>query len=320
MAKDTIAVQSRRAVMLKMISVAVLTVFTLLIAHHAVGRSTQATAGDADEWSSRSDSDEIFDFTGTTLSAPSSGDLNEGHSRIDRAFDGVSEQGKYLFLYFHKNSDLENLMPTIREAKSRWGDEAYFMEVNVNDPAERAHVTKYRIRSTPMLLAIAPNGAVTAGFKDSATMGQVERAFLPEAMAEVVRAIQSRQTVYIVIGAEDSAYFQEALSAVEGSVSRLEGIAHSVVVDPNEESSETILRNAGVENDPGVTQTLVVSPGGGVVARFVGEVTERELLDSFGKVLEQSKGCGARTVTGGSPCEPGRGVSGGRGCGARVEG
>jgi len=77
------------------------------------------------------------------------------------------------------------------------------------------------------------------------------------------------------------------------------------------------MANLGISQSSDASHTYVISPAGGLVAHFEGAITEETLFDSFSKVLAQKKGCGAKTVTGGSSCEPGRGVAGSGGCGAR---
>ena len=56
------------------------------------------------------------------------------------AVEEARRQGKYLFMCFHRGSDHEVLLPVIRDARERWRDQASFVEVNVDDPADRKSV------------------------------------------------------------------------------------------------------------------------------------------------------------------------------------
>ncbi len=95
-------------------------------------------------------------------------------SRAASAQDAASvaaaagREGKYVFVLFHKEED-ENtraVRRTLQTALAKRQGQAKSVEVRVGDPVEKVMVDRYGVARSPMplVLAIAPNGAVTGGF------------------------------------------------------------------------------------------------------------------------------------------------------------
>jgi hypothetical protein len=78
---------------------------------------------------------------------------------------------------------------------------AAVVEVRVTDPAEKALVDQYAVSRAPMplILTVAPNGAVTGGFPSKLTEAQVMQAFVSPAVAQCLKAVQARKLVLLCV-------------------------------------------------------------------------------------------------------------------------
>jgi hypothetical protein len=75
---------------------------------------------------------------------------------------------KYLFVFFWKerNQQTSTMWGVFQSAMSKFADRADWVPVNVSDPVEKPVVSRFGVDRAPLplVLALAPNGAVTKGF------------------------------------------------------------------------------------------------------------------------------------------------------------
>ncbi len=230
----------------------------------------------------------------------------------------AAENSKHTILWFHADGD-SNVAATARilkQAEEKWSDRAEVVSVKVDDAAHRDLVQKYNVRRTPLVLVVAPNGAVTAGFASLADLGQLAQAFVSPAMAEILQAVQQDQAVFLCVGSPQDPRAARNLAEAKEAERMLEGIARVVALDPQDQAEGDLLRTCKVDRSDSEAElvTVVVSPRGSLVARLTGDITTERLFDSFAKILQIPRGCGSAGVTGGSTCQPGKGVAGKAGC------
>ena len=84
------------------------------------------------------------------------------------AIKQAADAGKYLFMFFSKTDDDQTLAmrKVFDKAMEKVADRAQWIAVNVTDSSEKAIVAKFDLSRAPMplVLAMAPNGAITGGF------------------------------------------------------------------------------------------------------------------------------------------------------------
>lgn len=119
------------------------------------------------------------------------------------ALESAARADKYLFLFFWRdqNSQTDAMWEALQSAMARHGSRAESMAVRVSDPAEQAVVSKFGVDRAPLplVLAVAPNGAVTKGFSAAFTEEQAAQAFVSPATARVLMGLQSRKLVLVCV-------------------------------------------------------------------------------------------------------------------------
>lgn len=235
-----------------------------------------------------------------------------------RAVEKAKAEERYLFLCFYRpNSTKSNEMAVrIEEASRRLGHRADFVMIDVADPSEQALIRRHRVRRTPLTLAMAPNGAITAGFTGVVGWEQLEQGFVSPSVSEVIKAIQERKTVFVMFLNSHTEGKEEILAAAREAEETLGDIATAIAVDPEDSENGLFVRNCNVNPNSSQATTVLVGPSGAIAGRLNGVISSSDLYDSFQKVLTMRRGCGARTITGGSACQPGRGITGRSACGA----
>jgi hypothetical protein len=133
--------------------------------------------------------------TGTTQNT--SGQLSPGQTAMQNA----AASGKFLFIHFwkEKNTQTDKTWKTLQAGAAKFTDPAEVVSLRTTDPAEKAIVDLFNVSKAPMplILAIAPCGAVTKAFPGSLDEKQLASAFVSPSEQLCMKAIQSRKMVFV---------------------------------------------------------------------------------------------------------------------------
>ena len=215
---------------------------------------------------------------------------------------------KYLFVFFWKerNQQTSAMWGVFQSAMSKFADRADSVPVNISDPVEKSVVARFGVDRAPLplVLALAPNGAVTKGFPVKFNEKQLFQAFVSPCTAGCLKGLQARKLVFLCVQSRSSQSPQLSLQqgvADFAADARFAQATEIVAVDPADPAETSFLQELQV--DPRTSQTTVfLAPPGSVVAKFQGPVTKEQLVAKL--QAAQSNPCA------GGKCGPG-------GCGPR---
>ena len=129
--------------------------------------------------------------TGGTQAARAT--VSPGQAAIERA----AAANKYAFLFFWKeqNRQTDAVWNELQPAIGRVADAAECVSVQTTNPAEKALVDHYGASRAPMplILAIAPNGAITKALAGKFDERQFSAAFVSPCTQRCLKALQDRQ-------------------------------------------------------------------------------------------------------------------------------
>ncbi len=227
---------------------------------------------------------------------PSLENPSAGQRAIRRAADGK----KYIFLFFYRTDDeaTQGARKTFDAAMPKLADRAIFTAVNITDSQEKALVEKFELDRSPMplLLALAPNGAVTKSFPLKFTETQLESAFVSPGMQKCLKALQDRKMVFICVQNKTTRQNEGAMKGVSEFMADKEfsGSTQIVTIDPADEKELSLLKQFKVDPKTEVAETVLLAPPGTVVGNFVGIVSKNGLvaaLRSAAKSCDPKSGC-----------------------------
>ena len=119
------------------------------------------------------------------------------------AIEKAAQAEKYLFALFWKEENAETaaMRSVLQEAMKELADKADSVEVEVTAGSERAIVEKFDLDRAPMplILAIAPNGAVTGGFPTKVEDQELREAFASPCTQKCMKALQNRRLVFLCV-------------------------------------------------------------------------------------------------------------------------
>jgi len=135
------------------------------------------------------------------------------------AIEQAARADKYIFLFFYRAEDepTQAARQTFDAAMEKLTDHATSAVVNITDPQERALVAKYQLDRAPMplVLALAPTGAVTRGFPGKFTEAQLETAFVSPGMQKCLKALHDRKMTFLCVQNGTTQHNEEAMHGVE---------------------------------------------------------------------------------------------------------
>lgn len=244
-----------------------------------------------------------------TLGGPTIASGAEGVSKGQAAMQQAAARQKYLFLFFWKerNEQTNALWGVLEGTMTKMADWADWTAIQVDDPAEKPLVDRFDVRRAPMplVLALAPNGAITKGLAGSFDDHQLRQAFVSPGAEKCLKAIQERKLVLLCVQRQPAQNDQAVvLQGVRDFKldPQYNPVTEIVVLSPDDQTEASFLQQLHVNPQIAAPVTLLMAPPGSLVARFEGAVTKDQLV--------------ARLAAASSSCCPG-GKCGPNGCGPK---
>jgi hypothetical protein len=199
------------------------------------------------------------------------------------AIAAAAHDGKYVFVLFHKDDDAatQAVRQTLDAALTKRSSQATSLTVRVSDPAEKGLVDQYGVSRSPMplVLALAPNGAVTGGFALKLSEKDVNGAFVSPGQAGCMKAVQARKLVLLcVLPAAGTSELPAGVREFKADA-RYGPATEVVSLRANDAAEAGFLKALQVSPSTGVPVTALLAPPGRLLGSFAGVVTKQELVD-----------------------------------------
>lgn len=230
-------------------------------------------------------------------------DLNKDIPALRTAADA----GKYLFAFFWKeeNEQTRSMRKVFDEATPKVKDRANAVVVKITDETEKPWVEKFKLMHAPMplVLAIAPNGAIMGGFPKEFTEEALLNAFGSPCTEKCMKKMQDGKLVLLCIQNESTALRNEAMKGVKefAADERYASATEIIMLDPADAKEKSFLDDLKI--DPKTTQavTAFMAPPGSIIAAFEGATDKEGLISALQKA---STGCGPEGCGPGGCCPP----------------
>jgi hypothetical protein len=240
--------------------------------------------------------------------ATNQGQTAASASQTQDAIDRAAAANKYVFLLFWKEDSLQTgkAWAMLKPAVAKMADVAVFISIRITNPAEKTIVDKYGASRAPMplVLAIAPSGAVTRAFTKTFDEKELRTAFVSPCMERSLKALQSRKLVFLCF--VDQVDPQAKIAIPKGvenfKADKKYGAATEIVVVNVRDANEaTFLKELEVRKGA-APLTIFLAPPGAMIGRFGSETSKETLV--------------AKLTAAQSSCCPG-GKCGSGGCGPK---
>ncbi len=223
------------------------------------------------------------------------------------AMQKAAKNNKYLFALFRKenNAKATAMRQVLDAVIEKVGDRADAVEVDVSSAAEKDIVGHFDVAYAPLplLLAVAPNGAVTGGFPGRVESKDLLNAFASPATEQCLKAMQDRKLVLLCVQNGKTESAKEAMQGVrefKGDERFAEG-TEVVVVDPTNKAESQLMSDLEIDPKSKDAVTLFLAPPGRCIGRFHGPTN---LDDLVGTLVSAMSGCGSCGPGGCGSCGP----------------
>ena len=181
----------------------------------------------------------------------------------------------------------------VEEDLGEVGDRADSVEVDITLPSEKDIVEKFGLSRAPMpiILAIAPNGAITGGFPAEVDKQKLLDAFASPCTAECMVQLQENKLVFVCVQNEDTKSNDEALKGVREfkADTRFAQATKIVMLDPTDTVEAGFLKDLQIDPSTKTAVTVFLAPPGMPVAMYEGATSKDELVATLEKA---SSACG----------------------------
>lgn len=218
------------------------------------------------------------------------------------ALEKASREKKYLFIYFHdgNNGNSEASRKTFESMMNKITGEATWVAVNKNAPTERQIVEKLRVQTAPMplIVAMAPNGAITGGFQGrELTEERLRGAIVTPGMQQCLKALQERKIVFLCAQNKKTKHNSNAMRGINDFKSdpQFAQLTEIVTIDPANKTEEKFVAQLKINPDTDEAITAFLLPPGAVIGKFEGATDKNMLLASLQRAMAScGSGCGPR--------------------------
>jgi hypothetical protein len=212
-----------------------------------------------------------------------------------KALQAAAKNNKYLFIFFWRDDTGQSraMRGVFKAAMEKLTDKADTVEIQTTDPDEQQIVARYDVSRSPLplVMVIAPNGAITKAVATRFDEEQLRDAIVTPCTAECMKALQQRKLVLLCV---------EPATAQVKEVSLQRGVqeftadkeyadaAKVVVLKAGDAAEAAFLRDLQVDPKTSVRVTVLMAPPGAVIGTFQGDVSKEEFV---AKLKSAQSGC-----------------------------
>ncbi|WP_166823358.1 hypothetical protein [Thalassoroseus pseudoceratinae] len=226
-----------------------------------------------------------------------------------------AEEGCFTYVLFWRNNDdaTQRMGTNLQQATSRMKLRVNTVSVRVTDPHELETVKRFDVERAPLplIIAVAPNGAVTKAWFLKASREQLHEGLVSAGTAACLKAMQQKKLSLICVYNSVTAHRDSLKQAAIGiKADRRFGAATEVIeIDPADVREHAFLASLQVKPNSNEAVAVLVSPAGHPIGKMTGAVTATQLIKTIEAAMQgccPGGTCGPEGGCPGGQCPPQR--------------
>lgn len=204
-----------------------------------------------------------------------------GIAAMERA--AASRKFAMVFFWKQKDSRTDNAWGAVQPAVARLSQWAEVVPVQVTDPAEKALVDRYGADRAPMpmVLAIAPCGAVTGALTGEFDEAKIRATLVSPCTQLCLKALQDRKLVLVCVTdrtePNGAVILPQGVQDFKADV-RFASATEVVLLDSNDQGEAGFLKQLQVDPRTPRPLTVFLAPPGSVIGQFNGRATKEHFV------------------------------------------
>lgn len=225
------------------------------------------------------------------------------------AAEAESQPYQYIFFWKQDSAQKRAMQQLFVSTTAEMGSAVKASTVNIADPKNKATVDQYDVSRAPMplVLSIAPNGAVTKASAVQFTADDLREGVVSHGSAQSMKALQDQKLVVMCVLNKNSSISESVHKNAMQFISdpRFAKVTELVVIEATDAGEQKLLQQLQVKPQSDEVVTVVMAPPGKQVARLTGLVTSAQLV---AKVTEAQTSCcpGGKCGPNGQCCPGGK--------------
>jgi hypothetical protein len=218
-------------------------------------------------------------------------------STANAAIDKASAAGQFLCLIFYEaqDSSFNNISTSITTFSKSSTKKLSVFKAKLSDPSNKEIVDKYGIPSDqlPMLLVIAPNGAVTGGFPKSITADQLKQSVsVSELILKTIKPLQEQKVALVALQNASTKFNAESWAGVNDFANdgNYKQLVTAIKADPSAAGSQEFMKQCQLVSSLTEATVVVLMPPGKIAKIMTGKVTKEDILKSL-QSCKAGSGC-----------------------------
>ena len=209
----------------------------------------------------------------------------------------AAEAKQYLFAFVYEQEDEETraARKTFEAAVAKITPAAKSVRVDRSLPQEKEMVEKFGLQTAPvpMVLAIAPNGAVTGSVKaGELSEERLQAVVASPGLQAILKAVQEGRLVLVCLQnaqTKDNAAAMKGVNEIKAD-EQFSEVTEVINLDPNDPKEARLVAQLKVEPTTKKAATVVVAPPGVMVTKMDGATTKKSLKAALQKAAEGCSG------------------------------
>jgi hypothetical protein len=193
-------------------------------------------------------------------------------------------QQRFVFVLFWKQRDeaTDAVAHSLRSQLGAYTDRAASVAVLVNDPAQQEVVNRFGVSRapTPLVLAVAPNGAVTGAFQAPLTVENIENSLVTPTMAACLKSMQEGKVVVMLVDPRGDGKTPRGLDEYFGD-SHFRQRSVFVRLASSNPHEARLMQKLQVSESEARGCVVVMAPPGSIVGKFPLTASGKDLISKL---------------------------------------
>ena len=215
----------------------------------------------------------------------------------NKAIAQAQQNGDFLYMLFYEKKDdsFQEMQKTVQSFSKNSAKAIKTYTALTTDIKESDVIQKYGINrvSLPVLLAFAPNGAITGGFPQKVTEKQLSSCMVSRLIMNVLKSVQAQKIALVLLQNKNTKFNTETTNVADefSKDERLIGYVDIIKQDPNDGEIKDFLTQCKIESATKEATTVLIVPPGKIGGVYSGKVTKEILIAGLASC--SSGGCGS---------------------------
>jgi len=232
------------------------------------------------------------------LSQILSGQTTVGYNSSGYAIAAAQNNKQYLFLLFYdkKGETLKVMESNINDFMNKSSEKILLYKALTTDDKEQDVVKVYGINRAPLpvLLVLAPNGAVTGGFPQKVSMDSLEKSIVPTVVMNSLKTVQAGKIALVLLQNAKTKFNNESSKAAKefADDSTVKGYVDIIKADPSDPKNSDFISSVKLSKDITEAAVVFIIPPGSIAGVYSGKITKDTLAAALKKCSSGSgSGC-----------------------------